>query len=65
MEGNKLKLSVLIPAYNERYLIRELLQRVLAVKIPHISEIEVVVVDDGSKEVPCCEFAASEKNSLH
>ena len=64
MEGNNLKLSVLIPAYNERYLIRELLQRVLAVKIPHISEIEVVVVDDGSKDGTrelLREFAASEK----
>lgn len=64
MEGNKLKLSVLIPVYNERYLVRELLQRVLAVKMPHISEIEVVVVDDGSKDGTrelLREFAASEK----
>lgn len=64
MEGNNLKLSVLIPVYNERYLVRELLQRVLAVKIPHISEIEVVVVDDGSKDGTrelLREFAASEK----
>jgi len=64
MEGNNLKLSVLIPVYNERYLVKELLQRVLAVKMPHISEIEVVVVDDGSKDGTrelLRDFAASEK----
>jgi SAM-dependent methyltransferase len=45
-----IRLSVLIPVYNERYLVRELLQRVLAVTIPGIAEIEVVVVDDGSRD---------------
>ena len=50
MNGSNARLSVLIPVYNERYLVRELLQRVLAVHIPGISEIEVVVVDDGSKD---------------
>ncbi len=50
MEGDKLRLSVLIPVYNERYLVRELLQRVLAVRVPGISDLEVVVVDDGSKD---------------
>ncbi len=49
-KSDDLRLSVLIPVYNERYLIRELLQRVLAVKVPGISEVEVVVVDDGSKD---------------
>ena len=49
-KSDDLRLSVLIPVFNERYLIRELLQRVLAVKVPGISEIEVVVVDDGSKD---------------
>jgi glycosyltransferase involved in cell wall biosynthesis len=48
MEVDSLRLSVLIPVYNERFLIRDLLQRVLAVKVPGISEMEVVVVDDGS-----------------
>lgn len=45
-----LKLSVVIPVYNERFLIRELLRRVLAVEVPHVSELEVVVVDDGSRD---------------
>ena len=45
-----LKLSVVIPVYNERYLVRELVERVLAVSIPELREIEVVVVNDGSTD---------------
>jgi glycosyltransferase involved in cell wall biosynthesis len=50
MENDSLRLSVLIPVFNERYLVRELLHRVLAVEVPGVSEIEVVVVDDGSSD---------------
>ena len=49
-EPRDLTLSVVIPVYNERYLVRELLRRVLAVQVPGISQIEVVVVDDGSRD---------------
>src|SRR5690348_15362703 len=42
-------LSIIIPCYNEKGTIRELLDRVFAVQIPEWS-IEVVVVDDGSKD---------------
>ena len=45
-----LTLSVVIPVYNERYLVAELLRRVLAVRPPGIADLEVVVVDDGSKD---------------
>jgi glycosyltransferase involved in cell wall biosynthesis len=45
-----MKLSVLIPVYNERFLIRELLRRVAAVQVPGIDELEIVVVDDGSRD---------------
>jgi len=44
------KLSVIVPVYNERYLVGELLRRVLAVAAPEIRELEVVVVDDGSSD---------------
>jgi 2-polyprenyl-3-methyl-5-hydroxy-6-metoxy-1,4-benzoquinol methylase len=44
------RLSVIVPVYNERYLVRDLLTRVLAVEDPCIAEIEVVVVDDGSTD---------------
>ncbi len=45
-----LRLSVVVPVYNERYLVRELLSRVLALRIPDIAEIEIIVVDDGSRD---------------
>jgi SAM-dependent methyltransferase len=48
--GRQLKLSVVIPVYNERYLVRELIERVLAVRVPEVSELELVVVNDGSRD---------------
>ena len=44
------KLSVVIPVYNERYLVGELVRRVLAVSAPEIREMEILLVDDGSKD---------------
>jgi glycosyltransferase involved in cell wall biosynthesis/phospholipid N-methyltransferase len=44
-----LKLSAIIPVYNERFLVRELVKRVLAVAAPEIRELELVV-DDGSRD---------------
>ncbi|MFY9826098.1 MAG: glycosyltransferase [Thermoanaerobaculia bacterium] len=44
------KLSVVIPVYNERFLAGELVRRVLAVSAPEIREMEVLLVDDGSKD---------------
>ena len=41
-----MKLSVVMPVYNERKTIREIVQRVLAVPI----EKEIVIVDDGSTD---------------
>ena len=43
-------LSVIVPVYNERYLIRESLRRVLSVHVDGISSIEVIVVDDCSTD---------------
>jgi SAM-dependent methyltransferase len=45
-----LTLSVVIPVYNERLLVVELLRRVLAVHPPHVASVEVIVVDDGSTD---------------
>src|SRR5204862_3963268 len=39
-------LSVVMPAYNERHTIEEMIRRVLAVPV----RIELVVVDDGSRD---------------
>jgi glycosyltransferase involved in cell wall biosynthesis len=44
------KLSVVVPVYNERYLVAELVHRVLAVSAPEIRELELLLVDDGSKD---------------
>jgi len=44
------KLSVVVPVYNERYLVGELLRRVLAVTAPEIRELEILVIDDGSSD---------------
>lgn len=43
-------LSVLMPVYNERSLIRGVVERVLAAPLPDRLERELVVVDDGSTD---------------
>ena len=43
-------LSVVVPVFNERYLIEELLTQVLAVTAPGISRLEIILVDDGSTD---------------
>ena len=45
-ERHAVKLSVVMPAYNERKTIREIVRRVLAVPI----EKEIIIVDDGSTD---------------
>ncbi len=44
------KLSVVVPVYNERFLVAELVRRVLAVSAPEIREMELLLIDDGSKD---------------
>lgn len=46
-------LSVVMPAYNERYLIAESIARVLSLESPLISRLELIVVDDGSTDGTC------------
>ena len=45
-----MRLSVIVPVYNERYLVAESLRRVLNVEVDGIDEVEVIVVDDGSTD---------------
>jgi glycosyltransferase involved in cell wall biosynthesis len=47
--AQRLKLSVLVPVYNEENTVYELLRRVHEVSLPAVVK-EVVVVDDGSKD---------------
>ena len=44
------KLSVLIPAYNERYTIETVVERVLAAPLPGGLDRELIIVDDGSSD---------------
>jgi len=47
----KISLSVLVPAYNEEYLIEESLKRLFVLEdSPYLSQIQVIVVNDGSKD---------------
>lgn len=44
-----MKLSVIMPAYNERRTIEEIVRRVLAVEIPGLTK-ELIIVDDASSD---------------
>ena len=44
------RLSVIVPVYNERYLVGELLRRLAAAPLSSASEVEILVVDDGSTD---------------
>lgn len=50
METKSLSLSVLVPVYNERYLVEESLRKLLAVRGDAISKMQVIVVDDCSTD---------------
>ena len=45
-----MKLSVLIPVYNEKRTIREIVQRVLSQEIQGIDSMEIIIVDDCSTD---------------
>ena len=47
---NPITLSVLMPVYNERFLIATSIQRVLAFKHPLVAKIELIVVNDTSTD---------------
>jgi dolichol-phosphate mannosyltransferase len=44
-----MKLSIIIPVYNEEKTIQELVNKVIAVNIPNVTK-EIIVVDDGSSD---------------
>ncbi len=45
-----MKLSVVVPFFNERYLLAEVVRQVLAQRLEEIGDIEVLLVDDGSTD---------------
>lgn len=44
------KLSVIVPVYNEEKMVKTSMERLLGTKIPGITSMEVIVVDDGSRD---------------
>lgn len=44
------KLSIIIPVFNEENTIREILKKVLAVKLPKGIQKEIIIIDDGSTD---------------
>jgi glycosyltransferase involved in cell wall biosynthesis len=48
--GASFSLSVLVPVYNERYLVEASLRRLLSLNHEIIHRLEVIVVDDGSSD---------------
>lgn len=47
---NPLKISVIIPVYNEVHVLPQVIERVLAAPLPAGCEKEIIVVDDGSTD---------------
>jgi glycosyltransferase involved in cell wall biosynthesis len=43
-------LSIIVPVYNERYLVAVMLRQLIELQLPGIATIEIVVVDDGSTD---------------
>ena len=44
------RLSVIMPVYNERYLVVEAIRQVLAFESPLVDSLELIVVNDGSTD---------------
>ena len=50
LDNESKKIAVLIPVYNERYLVGTLIERVLKAPLPHGYGREIVIVDDCSND---------------
>ena len=50
MNSLKNKLSIIIPVYNEKDTIDEIVSRVINVQLKDIEEKEIIIIDDGSKD---------------
>ena len=44
------KLSIIIPVFNEKDTINEIISRVLSVKLKNIEQKEIIIIDDGSTD---------------
>ncbi len=57
------KLSIVIPAWNEEKTLAQLVEKVISVQYPHVSEMEVIIVNDGSKDNTWAIMQDLEKNN--
>ncbi|OGH14285.1 MAG: glycosyl transferase [Candidatus Levybacteria bacterium RIFCSPHIGHO2_01_FULL_38_26] len=57
-----MKLSIIIPVFNEENTILEVLNRVKALEIPGVEK-EIIVVDDGSTDATASEFQSSKPSA--
>jgi len=72
MKEKKLILSVLVPVYNEQYLVEESIKRLLILReSPYLSGVQVIIVDDFSNDGTtdilnklCKEFRSSQKDDF-
>src|SRR5579862_7618127 len=53
-----MKISILVPLYNEEEFVATLLERVVAAPLPQGFELEIIVADDGSKDASVQEVEA-------
>ena len=59
------RLSVLVPVYNERTTVGEILRRMRRVELPSGLDLEIVVVDDGSTDGTDKVLSAIEDSTVH
>ena len=52
-------LTVIMPVYNERFTIKEIIRRVCSIEIPK----QLIIVDDGSTDGTCEIISSVEKDS--
>lgn len=59
-----IKLSIIIPVYNEEKTIAKLLQRVIEVRLPGNVQKEIIVVDDGSTDSSRAKIASQKLGAI-
>lgn len=61
------KLSVIMPVFNERFIVESSIERVLSFRDPRIRDIELIIVDDGSDDGTSgiLDGIASQRDAIH
>ena len=59
-----MKLTIVVPMYNEERFIRKMLDALIAALQDHEWEIEILVVDDGSTDLSCMEVRSIQSSRI-